>query len=244
MALRPAGLAHASATSPPTPTVANRSPVCAARPTPRHQRRATKTRTAARVDLRSHVTSGVDRSASTCSSAASSRTPAPRRSPARRRSARPSPRASDLDAGRHDGDAIAGSSATTPRRRTTRPVRSTSRPRPTWGSRSGCSPSARAAPAGSRERLVGLDRCVTAAPVPPLPTIASTTMPTSRASCGGQGHPGDQGRLLTPYPEDLDYAWYANGTLIKGGQPVQLTKKQLGKRLSCGSRPPRRPTSR
>ncbi|WP_374456230.1 hypothetical protein [Nocardioides sp.] len=74
---------------------------------------------------------------------------------------------------------------------------------------------------------------VTAAPVAPLPAVANVKAPVVK----GKLRVGKVIRVTkgawTPYPQDLDYAWYANGKLIKGArrQWFKLTKKQLGKRI-------------
>ncbi|MDR7252700.1 hypothetical protein J2X46_001676 [Nocardioides sp. BE266] len=68
----------------------------------------------------------------------------------------------------------------------------------------------------------------------PLPVIANTTLPTVK----GKLRVGKVVRVtkgaFTPYPQDLDYVWYANGKVIKNAhrQWFKLTKKQKGKRLT------------
>ena len=66
-----------------------------------------------------------------------------------------------------------------------------------------------------------------------LPAVANVKLPVVK----GKLRVGKVVRVTkgawTPYPQDLDYAWYANGTLIKSAhrQWFKVTKKQLGKRL-------------
>ncbi|WP_374456220.1 hypothetical protein [Nocardioides sp.] len=76
---------------------------------------------------------------------------------------------------------------------------------------------------------------VTAVPVPPVVVlaVANDRLPVVK----GTLRVGKVIRVTkgawTPYPEDLDYAWYANGKRIRGAhrQWFKLTNKQLGKRI-------------